>query len=76
MLISTECPFSCRHYLYFKPEGPCWGVEAVGIEDKIFSAQVELRRPITEGPGGEAGSSVRHQVQRHVAGACVGQDRA
>lgn len=66
--------FSFRQYLYFKPEGPCGGVKAVRIEDEIFSAQVELRRPVAEGPGGEAGSSVRHQVQRHVAGTCTGQN--
>lgn len=79
MLISTKstnCPFSFRQYLYFKPEDPRGGVEAVGVEDEILSAQVELRRPVTEGPGGEAGSPVRHQVQRHVAGTCTGQEGA
>lgn len=66
-------PFSLRRYLYFKPEGPRRGVEAVGVEDEIFSAQVELRRPVAEGPGGEAGSTVWHQVQGHVTGACTEQ---
>lgn len=47
-------------YLYFKPEGPCGGIKAMWIEDKIFSAQVKSRRPVTEGPGREAGSSMRH----------------
>lgn len=72
--ISAECPFyNCIQYLYFKPEGPCWGIEAVGIEDKIFSTQVKLGRPVAERPGGEAGSSVRHQVQGHVARTYTGQ---
>lgn len=62
-------------YLYFKPEGPCGGVKAVRIEDEIFPAQVELRRPVAEGPGGQAGSSVGHQVQRHVAGTCRDRTR-
>lgn len=62
-------------YLYFKPEGPCGGVQAVRIEDEIFPAQVELRRPVAEGPGGQAGSSVGHQVQRHVAGTCRDRTR-
>lgn len=59
-----------RWYLYFEPEVPRRGVEAVGVKDEIFSAQVELRRPVAEGPGGEAGSTVWHQVQGHVTGAC------
>lgn len=63
-------PCSLRWYLDFKPEGPRRGVEAVRVEDEIFSAQVELRRPVAEGPGGEAGSVVWHQVQGHVTGAC------
>lgn len=62
---------SCRRYLDFKPEDPRGGVEAVGIEDKIFPAQVELRGAVPEGPGGETGSSVRHQVEGHVAGTCT-----
>lgn len=44
------------------------------VEDEIFSAQVELGRPVPKGPGGEAGSFMRHQVQRHVAGACRGEE--
>lgn len=40
------------------------------VEDEILPAQVELRRPVAEGPGGEAGSSVRHQVQGQVARTC------
>lgn len=57
-----------RRYLYFKPKGPFSGIEAMGIKDKVFSIQVKLRRPVTERPGGQTGSSVRHQIQRHVAG--------
>lgn len=41
------------------------------VEDKILSAKVEMRRSVSKGPGGEAGSSVRHQVQRHVTGTCT-----
>lgn len=67
----TDCPFSYMRYLDFKPEGPRGGVEAVGVEDEIFPAQVKLRCPVPKGPGGEAGSPVRHQVQRHVAGTCT-----
>ena len=58
-------------YLDFKPEGPRGGVEAMGVEDEILPAQVKLRCPIPKGPGGEAGSPVRHQVQWHVAGTCT-----
>lgn len=60
-------------YLYFKPEGPRVDVQAVGVEDEILPAQVEARRPVSEGPGGEAGPSVRQQVQGHVTGTCTGQ---
>lgn len=61
-------------YLYFKPEGPRVDVQAVGVEDEILPAQVETRRPVSEGPGGEAGPSVRQQVQGHVTGTCTGQE--
>jgi len=43
----------------------------VGIEDKIFPAEVKPRGPVPKGPGGEAGSPMRHQVEGHVAGTCA-----
>lgn len=46
----------------------------MGVEDEILPAQVETRRPVSEGPGGEAGPSVRQQVQGHVTGTCTGQE--
>lgn len=67
--------YSLEIYLYFKPERPCMDIQAVRVEDKILSAEVEMRRSVSKGPGGEAGSSVRHQVQRHVTGACRRQEK-
>lgn len=67
-------PDSLKIYLDFKPECPRVDVQAVRVEDKILSAEVEMRRSVSKGPGGEAGSSVRHQVQRHVTGACARQE--
>lgn len=58
-------------YLDLKPEGPSGGVEAVRVEDKVLATQVELRRPVPEGPGGQTGPPVRHQVEGHVAGTCT-----
>lgn len=73
---AQACPFlAFRRYLYLEPEGPRGGVQAVRVEDKILPAQVELWRPVAEGPGGEAGSSVRHQVQGQVARTCRGAGR-
>lgn len=46
----------------------------MGVEDEILPAQVEARCPVSEGPGGEAGPSVRQQVQGHVTGTCTGQE--
>lgn len=62
-------------YLDLKPEGPRGGVEAVRVEDEVLAAQVELRRPVPEGPGGQAGPPVRHQVEGHVARTCAGRRR-
>lgn len=45
----------------------------MGVKDEIFPAQVKLRRSVAEGPGGEARSFVRQQIQRHVAGTCKGK---
>lgn len=59
-------------YLDLKPEGPCGGVEAVRVENKVLAAQVELRRPVPEGPGGQTGPPVRHQVEGHVTRTCTG----
>lgn len=70
---SKSCPLEM--YLYFKPECPRADVQAVRVEDKILSAEVKMRRSVSKGPGGEAGSSVRHQVQRHVTGACGRQEQ-
>lgn len=73
---AQACPFlAFRRYLYLKPEGPRGSVQAVRVEDEILPAQVELWRPVAEGPGGEAGSSVRHQVQGQVARTCRGAGR-
>lgn len=54
--------------LYFKPKYPSRCIKAMGVEDKILSTEIILRSPISKRPRWQAGSAMRHQVQRHVAG--------